>query len=314
MQITFSGDVSETWFYVILKHKPFFCDLEVRCSNFFLFFREEITSKFDKILLNLKTLEKYATDSVIFLPSYDVRQSQQALQKVQDLIWKKHGELIPKKKFAFKARTNISIQASVKDAVEKGQHVEEKQDKNKPNVENDDKTSIGQPVTFSDFGFSDEKHSELVLTAEKSRQKDIKLSNLEHCIVKIYGCPSVIHVSNLRNCKVFCGPICRALFVADCIECQFSLACQQLRIHTTSKTTFSIHVTGKAIIEDCKEIGFAPYNWSYEGLVEHFLETGLNTHINKWNDVDDFNWLKLDEQSPNWYIIPEEERTHVKET
>jgi hypothetical protein len=29
---------------------------------------------------------------------------------------------------------------------------------------------------------------------------------------------------------------------------------------------------------------------------------------NMWDQVDDFKWLKEDQKSPNWSILPEEER------
>ena len=34
-----------------------------------------------------------------------------------------------------------------------------------------------------------------------------------------------------------------------------------------------IHVSSKAIVEDCSKIGFAPYNWTYELIAEHFKVT-----------------------------------------
>ena len=53
---------------------------------------------------------------------------------------------------------------------------------------------------------------------------------------------------------------------------------------------------------------FAPYKLTYDGISEHYQDSGLNKQINNWYDVDDFNWLVKDKQSPNWSIIPESDR------
>ena len=109
------------------------------------------------------------------------------------------------------------------------------------------------------------------------------------------------------NSRIFCGPVSRSIFVNDCLDSELHLACQQLRIHTTINTKFHIHVTSKAIIEDCEELGFAPYDfYVYEGLDADYQQSGLSRETNNWKDVDDFNWLKLDEPSPNWYLIKNE--------
>ena len=249
----------------------------------------------------LEQVQKYLTDSVMFLPSYEVRQAQENLRKLQYDVYQKRDEMIPRKKFAFKSRTKKGA----------GVQKTEKSEENKITLRQENTESIRNET---DFGFTNQKNSELTLTADECRQKDIKLSNLEGCNIKIYGCPTALHVNNLKNCKILSGPVSRASFVSDCVDCQFSLACQQLRIHTTTKTVFNIHVTGKAIIEDCSQVGFAPYNWNYPGLCDNFQEASLNREINKWDEIDDFNWLKVDEQSPNWFKVPQEDRIEITET
>lgn len=57
------------------------------------------------------------------------------------------------------------------------------------------------------------------------------------------------------------------------------------------------------------DLKFAPYQLSYDELDSHYETSGLNCLINNWYDVDDFNWLVKDKQSPNWSILPEEQRS-----
>ena len=44
----------------------------------------------------------------------------------------------------------------------------------------------------------------------------------------------------------------------------------QLRLHRTTHSTVCLHVTSKGVIEDCSDMHFAPYNFTYEGIEEHF--------------------------------------------
>lgn len=37
-------------------------------------------------------------------------------------------------------------------------------------------------------------------------------------------------------------------------------------------------------------------------------EAGLDPNANQWQAVQDFGWLRVDVQSPNWAIIPVSER------
>ena len=40
-----------------------------------------------------------------------------------------------------------------------------------------------------------------------------------------------------------------------------------------------------------------------------YLQTsGLDRNKNNWNNIDDFNWLSVNEHSPNWTVIEESKR------
>ena len=251
--------------------------------------RVNLTSEFDKITQQMQTLQKFLSDSASFLPSYDIRRAQEILKQTREDINEKRELLLPKKKFAFKSRQKLKA-TTASDSMEKAsEKISEKVDKIN--------------LMESTLGFTDRSGEVLVISYEESKGKSINLSNLEDCTIEIYGCPSAIRIKNVINTAIYSGPVNRSIFVNDCIDCEFHFACQQLRIHATVSTKFFIHVTSKAIIEDCEDVGFSSYVWQYEQLREHFIESGLNPNVNNWADIDDFNWLKLDEHSPNWYTI-----------
>lgn len=256
---------------------------------------------FDDISADIQLLQKFVSDSAMFLPSYELKVALESISKLQNSLSEKRDELLPKKKFAFKSR---------------------KRDAGHPKgtVEIDSVKKNGTTTTtsknaqvISDSGKMEcsvtDKQSELVrLDAPDVNGKDAGLTHLEDCVVKIYGAPSTLHVSSLRNCQVFCGPVQGSVFVENCKNCLLVVACQQLRVHTTTDTQFYLHVTSRAVIEDTTRVEFAPYSWTYDTIDDHYAAVGLNRKRNNWDDVDDFNWLASDQHSPNWGLIAEEKR------
>jgi len=166
-----------------------------------------------------------------------------------------------------------------------------------------------QPIFLaSESGFTKRANELLVLSSTDVEKKDVMLSSLSGCRVLIRGCPSTVHITSVRDCIVLCGPTSGSVFVDDCQKSVFVVACHQLRVHRTSNTDFYLHVTSRAIIEDCSAVQFAPYNWIYADLDEDFHKVGLDHTRNNWNAVDDFNWLAADKQSPNWSVMDEDAR------
>lgn len=59
---------------------------------------------FDSLSEKCQKLQKFLADSAMFLPSHEIRVSQNTLKALQQGVNEKREEYIPKKKFAFKAR------------------------------------------------------------------------------------------------------------------------------------------------------------------------------------------------------------------
>ena len=249
--------------------------------------KEQLLMHFDNLSVSLQKLQKFVSDSSVFLTARDLSKSQIILQELQSAVQEKREELIPKKKFAFKSK--------------KKEVAAEKVVGSKSSAS---KIAVG----LVDCNFVGRKSETLVMQETEVTNHDVALSDLTDCTVILYGSPSAIHVDKLVGCTVRCGPVSGSIFIDQCVDCVFVLACQQLRIHNTTQTSFYIHVTSKAIIEDCSNVLFAPYTWEYDDLQKHYLASGLNTAINNWSDIDDFNWLASDKKSPNWDIIAENDR------
>ncbi|XP_037010588.2 tubulin-specific chaperone C [Artibeus jamaicensis] len=264
--------------------------------------RGESVERLEEAAARLQGLQKLLNDSVLFLAAYDVRQGQEALARLQAALNDRRQQLQPKKRFAFKTRRKDAASATKVDGVP-----------GTPAAEG----ILASPLPLKeegDFGsswlcgFSNLKSQVLEKKAEELHQRDVLLTELSNCTIRLYGNPNTLRLTKARSCTVLCGPVTTSVFLDECSECVLAVACQQLRVHTTRDTRIFLQVTSRAIVEDCNGIQFAPYTWNYPGIDKDFEGSGLDRSKNNWNDVDDFNWLARDVPSPNWSILPEEER------
>lgn len=260
--------------------------------------RATMTQKLEEATARLGQLQKFLNDSVLFLTQYDLRQAQAALQKLQSTLAETREEALPKKKFAFKARTKAADKASVTPAPD-------------PDADTpaDACGTKGDGVTPSEqYGFSNMSDVLVTRTAEEIQKQDVLLTHLTNCKVRLLGSPSTLHLKHIDNCEILCGPVSSSVFIDHCRNSTLAFPCQQLRTHNTTDTQVYLHVTSRAIIEDCRGVSFAPFSWSYPSLEEDFGVSGLDKNRNNWNQVDDFNWLAAGTPSPNWTVIPEADR------
>ncbi|XP_035608745.1 tubulin-specific chaperone C-like [Oncorhynchus keta] len=257
------------------------------------------TKTLEEVTTKTQQLQKFLNDSIVFLPQYELRQAQVALQKLQNSLTEKRDEILPKKKFAFRSRAanTPKVDPPVADPASPVTP------KDSGRIKVDGAISPPEQCGFSHF-----ESQVLTKTAEEIKQQDVLLTHLTNCKVRLLGSPSTVHIKHIQNCEIFSGPVSSSVFVDHCTGSTLSFPCQQLRTHHTTDTQVYLHVTSRAIIEDCQRVCFAPFAWSYPGLDLDFKVSGLDRERNNWNQVDDFNWLAIGTQSPNWCVIPEAER------
>lgn len=250
--------------------------------------RQELADIFNNVSKQIQTLNKYVSTSALFLIPYDLRKTKTILQELQEIASTKEKQLLPKRKFGF---SKIS---------------EERKKEEIPPPKSADAVDFSK-LTF-DTGFACREGEVLTLGREELAGKDVVLSKLKDCDIYLLGSCSTLQASQISGCRILSGPVSTSVFIEECKDSVFSVACQQLRVHQTTATDFYLHVTTKAIIEDSKKVRFAPYTFSYAGLVKDLQDSSLNLHTNNWDKIDDFNWLVNNKQSPNWSIIDENER------
>ena len=264
--------------------------------------KNQLPSHFDKITKDIQSLQRFISASTLYLRVYDIRKAQEAIQSLQQKSQELEEKLLPKKKFGFKVRKGNST--SKKESFI--QKIEDTVDSTSISKLPFNKVLCG--YVENNCGFSGRTGETLSLSHDIICKKDVVLTNLSGCTIKLTGFPSTLHMTSLRNCTIMTGPVATSVFIDDCVDCIFVLACQQLRVHNTKHCDFYLHVTSRAIIEDTTQVGFAPYNWKYENVEQHFRLAGLDMNRNNWDLVDDFNWLASDKPSPNWHILKADDK------
>lgn len=260
--------------------------------------KTSLPEHFNKISDDLQQVNKFLTDSALFLPIYNIRKAQEQVQVLQQRSLELEEQLLPKKKFGFKSRKlkkmmqDDIIPCKIEDLVDSVPK----------------KLITLQLYNDNSCGFANKEDQDLSLTEEELEGKDVVLSGLIRCKVQLPGTPSTLHMTGLRGCQVLVGPVTTSVFIDDCSDCTFAFPCQQVRIHNTKHCQFYVHVTSRSIIEDTTQVFFAPFNWDYDNIDKHFEIAGLDRSRNNWNCVDDFNWLAIDMPSPNWCEIEEQDR------
>lgn len=253
--------------------------------------KHEITEHLDGIIKKIAETQKHVSDSSFYLPSYDKKKAQNTVNDLNDQFQSMQDKVLPKKKFGFKGKKQ-QVVAKTEDIVDS----KPVKPASKVFSGSNDHSVRGKTGERIDLGNSDVDC------------KDVNLADLENCTVVIKGHPSTLHMTNIVNTTILSGPVSTSVFIEGCKNSTLALSCQQLRTHSTTDANIYLHVTSKAIVEDCKDVKFAPYDWTYEGQDEDFKAAGLDRNVNHWNEVGDFNWLAADKASPNWQILPEDQR------
>ncbi|KAI8800287.1 tubulin binding cofactor C-domain-containing protein [Cladochytrium replicatum] len=253
----------------------------------------------------LLSLEKRVTESFGSLPTYDQQQYMRSIKELSDeLVTKKKGNT-PKAKFSFKrapkVASSIVATPTESEATEK--------------TNNSERSRTIDSVPSNALALINQSTRLLTPKTNPESQQDIYIHNLDGCFVlpdqsSNTGQPiGAVHIKKLTRCIVILGPVSGSLLVDECAESILIVACRQFRMHNSRNTKLYIHVPSHPIIEDCTAIKFGPLSlaeyprqFSPEEACHH---ANLDS-VNKYDCVEDFNWLRQG-PSPNWNLLGPEE-------
>ena len=92
------------------------------------------------------------------------------------------------------------------------------------------------------------------------------IQNCSGTLVCIKALLGSVRIENSRNCTVLLGPCCTSTYIEDSSACTVFTTCHQLRIHKCRDFQLYVMVNSHPIVEDCANMGFAPYCIKYDGF------------------------------------------------
>ena len=262
----------------------------------------QLSADYESISNRTVILQKYFTENTNFIPQYEIRKAQEHLAKLGRASQDKRDEVFPKKKFGFKSKQNMTtLETAISTAIISN---DLKQEKKAELASDEDLFYKDSTCTIKD-----QDNVNIIKYEDEINGKDIGILNVKNSCIQLQGWPSVLHAKNIENTVILCGPISGSAFVNNLRNVKLVIACHQLRIHETHNSQFYIHLGSRAIIENCSQVTFAPYAWSYPKLDDHFRQSGLNVEQSNWTCIDDFNWLNQTQKSPNWSFASDEQKS-----
>lgn len=266
-----------------------------------------IKSGLETLSSEISDLEKLVAEDSYFLPSYEVRAASNAMAELKERLEKANSQLLPKKKFAFRNKISRSNPSSGK--VEGNPNARESEESPNPNevrMIHEKKSSFALDAP----GLGNKEGLVVFKDLDASTDGDFALSDLVNCKVYLRGRLRALFIHRLKGCQVFAGPVMGSVLIEEAENCVFMLASHQIRIHQTVNTDFYLRVRSRPIVEYVTNVRFAPYALVYRGVEEELQDSDLNDETGMWANVDDFRWLRA-VSSPNWRIIPEDDRLPV---
>ncbi|KAF4034398.1 Tubulin binding cofactor C domain-containing protein [Phytophthora infestans] len=155
------------------------------------------------------------------------------------------------------------------------------------------------------YTFRNKKDETLMKLPGQIEGQPFDVSDLEGCTVMLLDHINQVQIDNLANCRVFVGPSSESVFVRNCSNCVFTIACKQLRTRDCSGCSIYLYSLTDPIIETSQQMTFAPFNGAYCGIERNFTDARLEPANNHWSQLYDFN--DPNKTGANWRILQQEE-------
>jgi len=302
----------------------------------------------DHCLAGISRLSNEVTDASGFIPAYDQRTYGQAIKALTEKLQETRSKFAPRSRFQFKTTKNssaISLNDAAELAAEQrlqplggkgvGSSTESSMATTPANLmtppsEAEARETVGELPSFpknyneemtrapgpirqpsfsqaTNVNISDHTGLHIILPSTAARATASgSITRLNRCIVDMSvptanGAPFAgLALKNIKNSLIIAGHVAGAAHITSIENSIIVVAARQVRMHDCKNVDVYLYCASRPIIEDCSNIRFSP-------IPEHHTIASEEPVQNQWDQVDDFKWLKP-EHSPNWSILPAEER------
>ena len=136
---------------------------------------------------------------------------------------------------------------------------------------------------------------------EIENKNNIIIENILNCQIYLLFNFKACYIKNIKNTQIYIGSVSGGSHITSSQNCKIYIITHQLRIHETNKSEFYVMINSNPIIEHSKDNIFYPLKIKYPKYEENIQKCGIDVNNNKWNEIQDFQWLKK-EKSPNFEV------------
>ncbi len=134
--------------------------------------------------------------------------------------------------------------------------------------------SLSHRKTF--YTFTEKNDLQLVKKPGEIDGQPFELQRLSNCEVLLLDHSETVQADFLESCRVFIAASEESVFLRDCSDCTFTVACKQLRTRDCHNCKIFLHCKTDPIIELSDGITFAPFNGAYPDHARHLASAGLD--------------------------------------
>ena len=230
-----------------------------------------------------------------FLANYDKTLYAKMYEELLDKVGKVKLKLFPKKKFAFSSKVarktnnnNNTCNACDSSSTTTTTEVQTTQ-------QHDEHDLIIKDVNNTTITYM---YGDTTLI----NKNNLMLENISNAVIYVLSHVKCCFAKNITNTTIVIGSVSGGSHFTSCTNCNIHIATHQLRIHNTTTTNFYVMINSKPIIEHSTNNTFYPLKISYTGYTDNIRKANIDINDNKYNQVQDFQWLKQ-ERSPNFDVL-----------
>ncbi|TDZ46862.1 Tubulin-specific chaperone C [Colletotrichum trifolii] len=300
----------------------------------------------DHALAGISALSNEVADASDYVPTYDQRNYAQAVKALTDKLNETTTKLAPRSRFQFKSRgqgaatsglaapkndPRLIVGGSLADplpashggpVVAAAAAADAQQSETTDNLgelpsfrknyneemARPSSTKVRKPSfsTAKEIYIFGQRGLHIILPTSASRATSSgRLADLHGCIVDmslaLSGTTSFANLAlkDIDGSLVVAGNVAGPAHITGVRDSIVVVSARQVRIHECKNVDVYLFCASHPIVEDCENMRFAPLPAAFD--------TPEDPVKNQWDQVDDFKWLKS-EPSPNWSVLPEEER------
>ena len=250
---------------------------------------EEKNKGINDITNIIKTERENFYNTIDFLASYDKTLYSKMYDELLEKVNKVKNIFFPKKKFAFSSKVLKTSTNS------KQNSIPEKENKNGKN----EVIQEGDPNDLIIKNISNQKITYDINDEQIKNKNNVIIENLSNCQLYLLFNFKACYIKTIENSKIFIGSVSGGSHITNSHNSEIYIASHQLRIHDTQNTKFFVLTNSNPIIEKSTNNTFYPLKISYSNYIDNINKAKFDLNNNKWNQVQDFQWLKK-EKSPNF--------------